>query len=459
MRTMQHNSRANSAGATHGSKHNDRNFDSSKADNINPDLSYLNIYENVYSDPSLTFSEVELRFYQENFGAQLDRTNERYRKNGHPERCKDMTDWMKAKRNAPEETVMQIGSIEAAVSREQLWECYQDYQERLERWNQDHGCPMTILNTALHCDEAVPHVQSRRVWHYRTPDGELRIGQEKALEAAGVPLPDPSKAPGRHNNRKQTFDMITRSMWLDVIQDHHIDIEREPVPGARHNLEKADMLREKSQALLAQTATLEARISQAETDLQTAALRDPVPEGKRVLGGVKFTAKEAEVLLSQASLASASAASAQRDKKIATEMTSKVEELQHRLSQRPTKLDLTIAQAGYQIAIQDLERQLERQTQQLQALMKWAVQRLVELWERLVEPLHRRDASIWTFEQAEKAAEAPLRRELNQAKPEIAALESGLGGSARALDLVLQVKGVPAQERPVFRQHSRGWER
>lgn len=455
MRTMQHNSRANSAGATHGSKHNDRNFDSSKADNINPDLSYLNIYENVYNDPNMTFSDVELRFYQENFGEQLERTNERYRKNGHPERCKDMTDWMRAKRNAPEETVMQIGSIEASVSREQLWECYQDYQQRLDRWNLDHGCPMTILDTALHCDEAVPHVQSRRVWHYRTPDGELRLGQEKALEAAGVPLPDPSKAPGRHNNRKQTFDMITRSMWLDVIQEHHIDVEREPVPGARHNLEKVDMLREKSLALQAQTSDLMDRIAQAERDLQTSTLRDPVPEGKRVLGGVKFSAADAELLRNQAQMATA----ANRAKERSQEEVTRLQERVTCLKQRPSQLELEISKAHYQTTIQQLERQLERQTAQLHALLRWAVQRLVELWERLVEPLHRREPSIWTFEQASQAADEPLRRQIQAAQPEIRDLESSLGGSSKALDLVLQAKGIPEQERPVIRQKSHGWER
>ena len=68
MRTMQHNSRANAGGRVHGTKHNDRNFDVEKADNIDIERSAGNVYWNVYNDPTMTFEQAELRFYEEKLG-------------------------------------------------------------------------------------------------------------------------------------------------------------------------------------------------------------------------------------------------------------------------------------------------------------------------------------------------------------------------------------------------------
>ena len=42
--------------------------------------------------------------------------------------------------------------------------------------------------------------------------GELCPQQEKALEELGFELPDPSKPKGKHNNRKQTFDAVCRTL-------------------------------------------------------------------------------------------------------------------------------------------------------------------------------------------------------------------------------------------------------
>ena len=40
---------------------------------------------------------------------------------------------------------------------------------------------------------------------------------EKTLEELGFELPDPNKPKGKHNNRKQTFDAVCRTLlfvWL-----------------------------------------------------------------------------------------------------------------------------------------------------------------------------------------------------------------------------------------------------
>ena len=253
MRTMTHNSRTNASGRVHGRKHNDRNFDISKAENIDEKRVKNDIFVNCYNDKTMTFDEVEVKYYTENFGAQLKKTNDNYIKNRHPERCKTMEQFMQTRQYAPEETVMQIGKMEKHVDRDTFVACMRDYWSFLLTWNKDHGEPFQILNMAVHADEAVPHAQIRRVWKYVDESGTLRIGQEKALKAAGIELPNPDAKEGKHNNRKMTFDAMMREKWLDICQEHGIEVEREPVPDAKHNRDKEEMLRDKFENMIAVT--------------------------------------------------------------------------------------------------------------------------------------------------------------------------------------------------------------
>ena len=290
MRATQHSSRTNAAGQVHGRKHNDRNFDVGKADNIDQSRTQDNIYWNLYNgnytesekDGKMSFSDAELRAYEELFGDQLRETNEKYVKNRHPERVKTMEDWMSQKTHAPEEVVLQVGrsdreydtgnhpDAKVAVA------CLKEYLKELDSWNKKHGEPMEILTMALHMDEAVPHMQIRRTWVYEGDDGGLRQGQEKALERAGVPLPDPSKAPGKRNNRKMTFDSMMREKWLDICERHGLEMEREAVPDARHNMDKSDMIREKYANVMEETARLREETTQLRKDVDRLEVRKTV---------------------------------------------------------------------------------------------------------------------------------------------------------------------------------------
>lgn len=251
MRTTMHGSRTDSRGRVHGAKHNDRNFDTERASNIDSSRSAENQYWHCYKGvmPELTFEEAELRFYEENFGKRLEEINARHLKNRHPERCKTMEEWKKVRQYAPEEITIQIGKTEEHATREQLVECFSEFWKRVLEWNKEHGMPFRTLSRALHMDEAVPHIQIRRVWVYQD-GGELRLGQEKALRAAGLDLPDPSRPEGRRNNRKMVFDKWCRELWLDICREKGLDLERDPLPNGRHNRDKEDMIREKYEEML-----------------------------------------------------------------------------------------------------------------------------------------------------------------------------------------------------------------
>lgn len=281
MRTTIHHGRG------YGSKHNDRNFDLSKADHIDPERSAKNIYLNCYEDPTMTFQDVELQFYEDNFEPQLEATNSKYRKNGHPERCKTMKEWMQQKQHSPEESIFQIGNYNGTVPAQLLWECYLDHSKRMTAWSAAHGKPYSVLSAALHVDEeGAPHIHQRAVWHYRAEDGSLKVGQEKALAAAGVELPDPGTRPSRKNNRKMKFDAMRRQMWLEVLQEHGIRVETQPLPDGKHNRSKEQMIRDKHAAIVAETQQLQEEI-EPYRDLKIAIDEvDLAVTGKPFLGGM-----------------------------------------------------------------------------------------------------------------------------------------------------------------------------
>lgn len=289
MRATQHSSRTNAAGQVHGRKHNDRNFDVDKADNIDQSKMGNNLYWSCYGgkyiesekDDKMSFAEVELKAYEALFGKQLEATNANYIKQRHPEKVKTMEEWMTQRAHAPEELVLQVGRSnrendtgnhpdpDTAVA------CLKEYIKELDTWNKANGHPMQIMTIALHMDEAVPHIQLRRTWRYED-QGMFRQGQEKALERAGVPLPDPNKAPGRRNNRKMTFDAMMREKWLDICESHGLEMEREAVPDARHNLDKADMIREKYARTMSETAQLRKETDQLRKDVDRLEVRKSV---------------------------------------------------------------------------------------------------------------------------------------------------------------------------------------
>lgn len=260
MRTTTHHGRGRKGNA-YGSKHNDRNFDVENATNIDVELLANNKYWCIYEGE--TFETAELKFYEENFSEQLQATNDKYVANRHPERCKTMEQWKTIKQNAPEESIFQVGKKSdngQHIDGKTLMACYNEFIDFQAQWNKEHGSPFTVLNMALHVDEpnCPPHIHSRKVWHYKDENGILRVGQEKALELAGIELPNPDKAPGRYNNRKITYDKMMREKWLDILESHGLQVEREPLPDGKgkKSMEKEEFIRKKYEKMQAEAEAL-----------------------------------------------------------------------------------------------------------------------------------------------------------------------------------------------------------
>lgn len=261
MRVTQHNSRTGSGGRVLGTAHNDRNYDTDKADNLLNDGD-----ENIYwargehgfvTDGTITFEESEHNFYAKFLRRDLERQNAKALKARHRERVQDIDQYRKSRKHCPEEVILQIGDSMKHADAETLTECAVEYMQEMHKASKGH---CIILNAALHTDEAVPHIHIRRAWLYKDDAGIYCTGQEKALEQAGVePL---CKREGRENdsrycNRKIRFDADMREKWLDICERHQLEVERVPVPDGHHNRSKEEMIRDKYKDALETIATAE----------------------------------------------------------------------------------------------------------------------------------------------------------------------------------------------------------
>lgn len=234
LRVSQHSGRQGSA------KHNDRSFmtgrDEAWRQEHAPHIDTTRTGENVVWtwDGQSSIEASERTWYAEAYQQAQEATNARYVREGHADRCKTTDQIYEGRLTRPEELILQVGKQTDGIAPEDLAQAVDRYLDRLDDWDTAHGGHMHILSIALHVDESSPHLHIRRVWDYRDRDGLTRLGQAKALEAAGVPLPEPSKPVGRYNNRKQTFDAMARGWWQEACREQGWEIETEARPDMRH---------------------------------------------------------------------------------------------------------------------------------------------------------------------------------------------------------------------------------
>ena len=245
MRATRHNGRSGSHG-TYNVKHNDRNFDVKNSDHIDEVRTQENVYWDCYQgtveERTLTFSEVEKKFYEEHYGDHVDAQNLRNEEARHAERNRSIDDVLQNKNTCPEETLLQLGNIDKTVDASTLIKISQEYFDEFEK---KFGSNIHILDWALHLDEATPHIHERHVFDAKNQYGEICPMQDKALEELGIGLPDPDKPKGRYNNRKMTFDATCRELFLKICKKHGLEMEMEPIYGGASYLEKADYIVQK----------------------------------------------------------------------------------------------------------------------------------------------------------------------------------------------------------------------
>lgn len=266
MKLTRHNGRSGKNG-TYNPRHNDRRFNVENSEHIDPQRLPHNLYwdcihglrtttdQKEPDDAMETFSEVERLFYERQYGAFIEGQNARNAKTRHTERNRSIDDLLKSNKTCPEETVFQIGTLDDHVSPEVLVQVVTDFMAEMDR---RFGTHIHILDWALHLDESTPHIHERHVFDCKNRYGEIAPQQEKALEALGFELPDPSKTMSRKNNRKMAFDSACRALLFDIAKGYGLRLDEEPEYGGRKYLEKQDfILMKQKEQLAAQEQKLE----------------------------------------------------------------------------------------------------------------------------------------------------------------------------------------------------------
>lgn len=255
MRVTRHNARGlkkSSQGFT--AKHNDRNYDVSKAKNIKTDKMKNNRYVSLqsrqwYSEVNKgdygSFDEVEHDFYDKHFRKQYEATQERYRAKRNYSKLTDFDDWRKQKLHCPEETCIQIGNVDGHAKLSEMLKIGHEYLMAEKKYYKQHNIRCVILDAAFHGDEAVGHMQIRRVYSYVDNDGIEKIGQNECLKRSDLSLPYPGRPIGKDNNYKMTVDADLRRILLDICENHGLSIEREPERNVTHNRSKEKLIADK----------------------------------------------------------------------------------------------------------------------------------------------------------------------------------------------------------------------
>ena len=232
MRATIHNGRTGKDGA-YNTRHNDRQFDISHAEHIDPEKVKDNRYWNWTGNPETTFEAAEQAFYEKHIQKHLDAQNARYKAQRHAERAKTMDEYRKSPQTCPEEVILQIGKLGDTIPADMMARII---QEQIN-WEQQQFPGVKVLNVALHMDEqGAPHIHERRAWVYTDKDGNTAISQNKSLEQMGVELPNPDRPRGRFNNRKQTFSRMCREHLLQICREHGLEIEEIPQEKSRSGL-------------------------------------------------------------------------------------------------------------------------------------------------------------------------------------------------------------------------------
>ena len=290
MRASRHNGRAGKNGS-YNPKHNDREFDVDKAEDIDSERTQYNVYWNCVDRELVqhkdrdenwhSFTEVETAVYGLLYKDYLEGQNARNIAARHKERCRTMDDLRTSNKTCPEETIYQIGNIDGTVDVNVLMDVAFEFFNTI---SERYGEHVHVLNWPLHLDESTPHIHERHVFDVINKYGERQPKQEQALKELGFELPDPSKKEGKYNNRKMSYDAECRKLFIEICKKHGIEIEEEPIYGGKKYLEKQEYIIEK---LNADYKDLQEKFDTID-DLYTEALRENERLTATVREGVKW---------------------------------------------------------------------------------------------------------------------------------------------------------------------------
>jgi len=269
-------------------RHNDRDFDTTRAEHINPEPERKNRYFIVEADgtvnnrPQISFETHEKRMYTHLFSETLSKQAERHIKSGHRERIRTPDQYRTAIRTCPEETILMLGTRECHAEP-------QAFIKAVNLWCQQmqaaYGTHWRLLDGALHFDESTPHCHIRAIWTAEGKDG-LQISENQALRALGIQRPDLEQPEGKHNCPKQTFTQQARQIWIAAAREYGIEIEEIPEMPGKATRTKEEFIAQKIRKEIVELTEQrdQVRAEAAQADSERSAIRDEVTELQKTKG-------------------------------------------------------------------------------------------------------------------------------------------------------------------------------
>ncbi len=269
MKATVRNGRTNSAGRVFNPNHNTRAETRNLEGHIDHDRTALNVNfkffanGNIEKCESFDAKEFELSQYEILFGDGQTAKNERYTKDGHPERCKTVKEVYQHPKTCPMETIFQLGNRQTEMSPEARKQIMiASTFELIEQLRQKYGKNIRFLDISLHNDESAgsEHIHARYIFCSSDPYSFLQPNMSKAFKQMGIERPDTSKKEGKYNNPLITFSEMLRSTFYDLCEQKGVTIDREVKnPSQKHKdiLEyKCDQLQKSVTELTAERDTL-----------------------------------------------------------------------------------------------------------------------------------------------------------------------------------------------------------
>lgn len=165
----------------------------------------------------------ELEFYRERYSGMAEARNQTYAKTRHAERMVTIESLHGGRNTCPEELSVRAGT----ESREAFEGCLMGYLSWMRQWSRENGGHLHVLGAYI-AKEGPCRAIIRRVWDCPGKDGLPRLSMAGALKESGVPLPDDGEGESRYNNRKMTFDRMSREALYQGFEEAGIPVNREP---------------------------------------------------------------------------------------------------------------------------------------------------------------------------------------------------------------------------------------
>lgn len=251
-----HSGRTTKSGKVFNANHNTNRKTRDGQSHINHDRTEQNILyrvENNKLKPCRSYDciEFEKKRYKELFSESLEAKNQRYIKQRHKERCRDIEELYRDPKKCPFELILQIGKSNDEITFEEKADLSKRVNiDFVREMHKRYGTNFVPLDLSGHYDETTPHWHYRAVFVYQGKDG-LEPNQSKALKALGIERPDQTKPVSKHNNPLMTFTEESRTLYYEICERYGLEIDREvknPSQKHKETLEhKCEMLEQEVQ--------------------------------------------------------------------------------------------------------------------------------------------------------------------------------------------------------------------